>query len=326
MNLLGIYHGDIPSFILDIAATEPVGRLRKVGMNCGCEYCRTLRSRHVGFYSRYEHSIGAALIVWHFTGDVRQSVSALLHDVATPAFAHSIDFLHGDYMKQESTEATTLDTIKSCGNLTEKLARLGLEPEDVSDYHLFPIADNDTPRLSSDRLEYTVGNSVNYGFAGMDDMAGLYGNLISGINEEGDPEIVFRDLSCASEFASLALSCSKVYVSDEDRYTMQMLAELLKAGIDAGTLAEQDLWGTEESVIGMLKADPASAARWEEYCAIETVTTGIPGPCARKINAKKRYIDPFVLGRGRVSDLDGDFRARMDEYLGKSFDYWVSVP
>ena len=36
--------------------------------------------------------------------------------------------------------------------------------EDVADYHRYPIADNDSPRLAADRLEYTLGNLFNYGF------------------------------------------------------------------------------------------------------------------------------------------------------------------
>ena len=32
--------------------------------------------------------------------------------------------------------------------------------EEVEDYHLYPIADNDTPKLSSDRLEYSLSNAL----------------------------------------------------------------------------------------------------------------------------------------------------------------------
>ena len=54
-------------------------------------------------YSRYDHSIGVALIIWHFTHDRKQAIAGLLHDVASPVFAHVVDFMHGDYLTQEST-------------------------------------------------------------------------------------------------------------------------------------------------------------------------------------------------------------------------------
>lgn len=325
MELTGIYHSGIPQFFDAIMRTPPMERLRSVGMNCGCEYTRTLRARHIGAYSRFEHSVGAGLIVWHFTGDVRQSVSALLHDVATPVFAHVVDFLHGDHLRQESTESTTLSAIASSAELVSALAALGLRPEDVSDYHLFPIADNDTPRLSSDRLEYTMGNLVNYGFGTLADARRLYSDLTVGINEEGTPEIMFSTKAAASEFARLALECSKVYVSDEDRYTMQMLAELLRDQIARGVLCEADLWRTEPEVIARLQSDPEAAAAWAEYCAYDKVVTGVPGPRARKINAKKRHINPFVLGEGRVCSFDEEFREDLAAFLDHSFDYWIKA-
>ena len=325
MELLDIYHPEIPAFFDAVTRTAPMERLRHVGMNCGCEYTRTMRARGIGAYSRFEHSIGAGLIVWHFTGDIRQSVSALLHDVATPVFAHVVDFLHGDHLRQESTESATLETIASSGELVQALGDLGLSPSDVSDYHIFPIADNDTPRLSSDRLEYTIGNMVNYGFATHSDAAGLYSDLAVGTNEEGAPEIMFRSKAAASEFARLALECSKVYVSDEDRYTMQMLSELLKEQIARGVIREAGLWLTEPEVIRLLSADPEAAAAWKRYCGYGSVVTGKPGPGARIINAKKRHINPFVLGEGRVSSFDDGFRTSLRAFLDKPFDYWITA-
>ncbi|MFR5131592.1 MAG: hypothetical protein ACLTDP_02610 [Terrisporobacter sp.] len=47
--------------------------------------------------------MGVALIIWHFTKDIKQSIAGLLHDISSPAFAHVIDFLNGDHENQEST-------------------------------------------------------------------------------------------------------------------------------------------------------------------------------------------------------------------------------
>ena len=105
-----LYHPEIPEFLCRLAETPPMARLRQVGMNCGCEY--TSFPRFAGWvpYSRFDHSVGVGLIVWHFTGDLRQSAAGLLHDAATPAFAHVVDFLHGDHLHQESTEARSAES------------------------------------------------------------------------------------------------------------------------------------------------------------------------------------------------------------------------
>ena len=161
-----LYHPEIPEFLRRLAETPPMARLRQVGMNCGCEYTSFPHFAGWAPYSRFDHSVGVGLIVWHFTGDLRQSAAGLLHDAATPAFAHVVDFLHGDHLHQESTEARTAELIETSPELQALLREYGLTTEDVADYHRYPIADNDSPQLSADRLEYTLGDLRCYGFAG----------------------------------------------------------------------------------------------------------------------------------------------------------------
>ena len=222
------YHHEIPAFLRECARTPAVLRLRDVGMNCGCEYTSFPRFRGLKPYSRFDHSLGAALIIWHFTADPAQAVAGLLHDIATPVFAHVVDFMRGDYLKQEATEAGTADMIAASAELQAVLKKYGLCSGAVSDYHRYPIADNDSPGLSADRLEYTMGNSINYGFCTGKRAEGWYRDLVVGKNEAGQPELMFQTAEAAEDFALTALRCSEVYVSDEDRYSMQMLAELLQ--------------------------------------------------------------------------------------------------
>ena len=140
-------------------------QLRGVGMNCGCEYTAFPRFRGLPPYSRFRHSVGVCLIVWCFTGDMVQALAGLFHDIATPCFAHTVDFLRGDYMAQESTEDRTEGIIRASAVITRLLDKYGVAPGAVTDYHMYSIADNDSPRLSADRLEYTLGNLEGYGFA-----------------------------------------------------------------------------------------------------------------------------------------------------------------
>ena len=101
MNIHHIYSADIPEFIQEITQTPAMIRLDDIGMNCGCEYTSFPLFAGLEKYSRYYHSIGVALIVWHFTHDIKQSTAGLLHDISSPAFAHVIDFMHGDYLTQD---------------------------------------------------------------------------------------------------------------------------------------------------------------------------------------------------------------------------------
>ena len=90
-ELWKIYHHEIPEFLLDFMNTDVLQRLKDIGMNCGVEYTSFPLFKRCRTYSRYDHSLGVALIVWHFTGDMKQTIAGLLHDIATPVFAHTND-------------------------------------------------------------------------------------------------------------------------------------------------------------------------------------------------------------------------------------------
>ena len=161
--LWDIYSPDLPPSVTEAMAAPEMRRLQHVGMNCGCEYTSFPLFRRIREpYSRFDHSVGAALLIWRFTGDIRQTLAGLFHDIATPCFAHVVDFMLGDSMNQEATEAGTRDFIERSDSIQALLRKNGLTTDDVADYRRYPIADNDSPQLSADRLEYTLGNLVNY--------------------------------------------------------------------------------------------------------------------------------------------------------------------
>ena len=301
-------------------------RLKNVGMNCGCEYTSFPRFAGLGPYSRFTHSVGAALIVRHFTGDAKQTLAGLLHDIATPVFAHVVDFLRGDYLTQETTESGTEAIIAHSETVQACLASLGLTTADVCDYHRYPIADNDSPRLSADRLEYTLGNCLNYGIRTAAEIRAFYDDLTVAVNEEGTEELAFRTAATADDFTAAALTCSGIYVSDEDRYAMQMLAEVLRLALDRGAIGESDLRTTEPEVIRKLKADAETAAAWERFRAYRRIARADRADAHgewRRIAAKKRYIDPLIAGSGRVSACIPARGAQIAAFLSEPQDAWL---
>ena len=327
MEHCALYHKEIPVFLRECVQTPCVQRLKAVGMNCGCEYTSFPRFAGLQPYSRFDHSLGVALIVWHFTHDEAQTAAGLLHDVATPVFAHVVDFLRGDYLVQESTEDGTRAIIEGDASLQRALRAYGLSTGDVCDYHIYPIADNDSPRLSADRLEYTLGNLLNYRIRTIDEVRAFYENLRVGTNENGAPELIFSDASIAEDFALASLACSGIYVSDEDRYAMQMLSELLRDAIHNGVLSEADLYTTEPEVIAKLLADETTAAAWNRYRAYHSMRRASSpgdGDRWRQIPAKKRYIDPLADGVGRVSGYSDAFRAAKDAFLSDPQTDWIA--
>lgn len=328
MEHMRLYHAQLPLFLRELAGTAAMQRLAQVGMNCGCEYTGFARFRGCAPYSRLDHSVGVALIVWHFTHDKKQSVAGLLHDISTPVFAHVVDFMNGDYLTQESTESDTRSVILASKELTDALHRHGLTVDEVFDYHQYPIADNDTPQLSADRLEYTLGNALNFGFASPSEVEAMYADLTVGTNEHGMPELMFQTQEQALRFAQIALGCSHIYVSDEDRFSMEALAQLLKAALLRGILTREELHTTEPAVIRKLLSDRQTAQSWQRFCSYaELRRSTVPEPEGiwYQVNAKKRHIDPAVQSQGRISTLMPAFKEALTAFLNQSFDCWLSA-
>lgn len=327
-QLWSVYHNEIPSFLREFSAAPPMARLKGVGMNCGCEYTRFPRFADIGPYSRYDHSLGVALIVWHFTGSMEQSLAGLFHDIATPVFAHVVDFLNGDHLRQESTEAGTAAWLEVSPEICGLLRRYGLTVEQTADYHQYPIADNPAPALSADRLEYTLGNLLNYGFADIGQIRAFYKDLTVGEDEAGRPELAFQTPETAAAFAKAALQNSRVYVADEDRFAMQALADLLGLALERGTMRRDELWDTERQIIRKLEADPVCGPMWRRFCGYSHILQQKERPEAGYwvcVSAKKRWIDPLAQGMGRVSVWDAEAREQMEAFRRLDFSSWLGA-
>ncbi len=143
---------DYPDFLDRYIALPILKRLSGVGLLCGTDWTHLYKNRF--YYSRLDHSVGVALIIWHFTHDKKQTLAGLFHDASTPVFSHVSDFRKGDALTQTATEAPNESILKNDAALRELLQEDGLTVQEISDYHIYPVADNEIPQLSADRLEY----------------------------------------------------------------------------------------------------------------------------------------------------------------------------
>ena len=149
-----------PEWLLEYINTFEMQRINKISMSCGTDYSPCFNVKY--FYSNLDHSVGVALIIWHFTKSKEQTLAGLFHDIATPVFKHCIDFMNNDSENQESTEERTTDIIMNSSSIMNLLKRDGITLEEVNDYKKYPLADNDMPKLSADRFEYTFSSGLTF--------------------------------------------------------------------------------------------------------------------------------------------------------------------
>ena len=317
---------DFPEWLLDYINTPEMLRLRGISNACVTDYTKLYN--HWAFYDVLEHSIGCALIVWNFTKDKKQTLSALFHDISTPVFKHCIDFLNGDYEKQESTEDLTVDMIKNSEEIMSLLIRDGLKLEEVSDYHIYPIADNDSPKLSSDRLEYTFMNGIkmNYGIKfSLIDIKEIYEDLEIQINEDGIEEICFRTKKIAEKFIFMASILWPNWCDNRYKITAQFFVDTVKRLGDLGELSREDLYlySKEEVIWKMNNSSDKSLSDifklfQNSVYFFESDVKPLDNSYVISFNCKKRYINPLVNVNGeykRIYDVSDIARNRIDGFL-----------
>lgn len=310
---------ELPSWWNAAITSKEMLRLKDVGMNCGLEYTSFPLFSGIRSYSRYIHSVGVGEIVWKFTHDPKQALSALYHDIATPCFAHVVDFMNGDYKNQESTEESTDSILSQSDEIQSLLRHLGLSTEDVSNYHRFPVADTPSPSLSSDRLEYTLSNAINLLGKSRNQMQEIYDQIVLlpkgclGFLKE-DPALLLGQLS---------LQCGKIYCCDEDRYAMETLSLLLKKAISAGIIDKNDLNGEEKDLISKILSSPL-AKEWKTYCGLFSLQKSSSKLSEEwiRIDAKKRYVDPLVGDRS-LSKRNLSFQKEVDAFLKEDFSVYL---
>ena len=191
---------EIPEFLYDYIDTKEMQKQKGISVSCGTFYSKLYNINL--WYSSLDHSVAVALIVWHFTKDKKQTLAGLFHDIATPVFKHCIDFMNGDYENQESTEDLTTKIISDSKQIMELLNRDGIKLEELSDYHIYPIADNETPKLSADRLEYSLSNGlgVRKKLWTLEEVKEIYEDIEIQKNEDGIEELGFKNKELAEKF------------------------------------------------------------------------------------------------------------------------------
>ena len=239
---------EFPNFLKKYIELPIMQRLSGIGLLCGTDWTSLYKNRF--FYSRLDHSVGVALIIWNFTKDKTQTIAGLLHDVSTTVFSHVSDFRKGDALTQTSTEEPTTKMILSDSALCKLLESDGIEPKDVVDYHIYPIADNEIPSLSADRLEYMYPSGLALdGSWSFEEIAKTYNDLIILKNEENKEELGFKTIEMAELYCKKFCMIGHILQLNENKLSLQLLSQIMSKAVELDVLQEEDFMTLSESKI-----------------------------------------------------------------------------
>ena len=324
LDYFNVLEPSFPEWLNDYIETKELLKQRYISMTCGTIYSDLFESEF--FFSSLDHSVAVALIVWHFTHDKKQTLSGLFHDIATPVFKHCVDFLNGDYMTQESTEDLTSKIISNSKEIMELLKRDNIKLEEVDDYHIYPVADNDTPKLSADRLEYSLSNALlTYKLSDIDEIKKIYSDIVLGKDEDGTLELSFKSKETALEFVKITSKLSIIYREDRTRYSMQLLADIIKKLNEDRLITKEDLYNMKESEV----IEIIENSKYKEIFNIWKNAKNVKVSKEKPKNvyfvhhgAKIRYIDPLV-NKKRISSISEEAKEEIDKNLSYDMNNYV---
>jgi uncharacterized protein len=295
---------EYPAFIDRYICLPLLQRLQGIGLLCGTDWTPLYHNRF--FYSRFEHSIGVALIVWNFTHDRAQTLAGLFHDISTPAFSHVNDFRRGDALYQQVTELDNKRMIDENKELRLLLAEDGLSSDCIHDYHQYPVCDNEIPHLSADRLEYMFPSGMILdGSWDMESFKRVYTDICVMKNEVGIPELGFNNPELAAEYCIRCCQVGLELQKNENKLALSLLGKIITVAVAVGIVSESDCFSlSEHDLLSVFSSAAEKNYRSEFGVLFRTFTrmrsiihSDVPLPSCYCVSlaVKKRYIDPLVM-------------------------------
>ena len=207
--------------------------------------------------------------------------------------------------------------------------------EEVSDYKLYPIADNNSPKLSADRLEYNFSSGLTFKkIWNLDDIRKIYNNLVITKNEDNINELAFTSKDICKYYINNTLILWKEWISDKNRISMQFIADTCKSLINKKLVTIDDLYKlSEQDIIDKIykSKDNKLIKDWTNFINTNKVyksNTYKKDKYCIKVSSKKRYIDPLVINNKkilRISSLSKEINNNLEGYLSANLDYYIYI-
>lgn len=272
--------------------------------------------------TRFEHSVGAMLLVRRLGAPLEEQIAALLHDVSHTAFSHVIDYVFHNHDAQSYHDEQKERYIAGT-SLPALLRRYGYDWRLFLDENAYPLLEQPAPRLCADRLDYFFRDSLDLFLATPAAVAASLDDLLV---HEG--RIMCAGVSSARWLAETYLAADEAsWANFREVGLYELMAQAIRHALAYGILEEDDLWGEDAATWATLQqagddelqrilalVSPATRFIWDEEQPTFRVST------------KLRTIDPEVVLAGDwvapLSALDAGYARRRAAYLEQNSGSW----
>jgi hypothetical protein len=314
--------------------TKTMQRTKGKGVFCGMDYINLPIIRPKEKYTRFDHSKNVAHSAWTLSEDLATSLAGAFHDTGTLSFAHANSFKKGDALTQANDELNVESVISQDEELLTYLHEDKINIADVSDYAKYPLLDKDVPAMCLDRVDGILATclfwakthnfeqikELYYMLCYFENLNGMVIDLSSERLAKFNGEIVINehhvDADYEDWFAAINVY-SKILLSKESRYLMEVFGLVLNYYEDIGLINEHDLFYLSEDEIINRILDSKYKDVWKDFVNIDQIdyVTSDSGLIIYS-KPKIRQANPLCMGQMTVCeihDISGDFYRELND-------------
>lgn len=317
-------NNETASSILDkYFETKSLQRLKGKGLFCGMDYVGIDKLRPNEYYSRYDHSKNISYTAFKLSEDLKIALSGAVHDVGSMCFAHVNSFKKGDSLNQESDELSIKEVIMKDEQFLEYLYQDKINLNDIIYPSNYPLIDKKIPCLCLDRVDGILATCLFWAKThSFEEIESLYNMLTYFENLNGvhfdifnerlrnfNGEIVLSEYndSTYEDFFKAITVYSKLLLTKEDRYLMEILGLTLKYYEDIGVIKEIDLFElSEEEIINKILNSKYKTVL-KDVLSLDKVRYAKEEDEGLIIVSKPkiRQANPLCIGQMEVCEIDG---------------------
>ncbi|KAJ5249132.1 hypothetical protein N7468_000583 [Penicillium chermesinum] len=275
--------------LVELLQSPELARLQGV-----CQHGVTSFFGHTPKVTRFEHSVGALLLVRKVGASVAEQVTALLHDISHTAFSHVMDYALSKPGEGSFHEVHKLRYL-STTSLPRIIADHGLETHKVFEEELFPLVEQPSPRLCADRLDYSLRDTVAFGKLDIQVAREVFSTLRAAPSVSSpDRVLVLDDPQLALKLARAYLAADEFAWSNLGHVDMYIEAgRLIREAVETGLIQEQWLWTMSDQALWDYLHQHGSPKMSRDMKALETR----PLPSGEGLKLPPAYQDPNTGSR-----------------------------
>ncbi|CAH2462450.1 MULTISPECIES: HD domain-containing protein [Bacillus] len=246
--------------------------------------------------TRFDHSVGAMLLIKKLGGSVEEQIAGLLHDVSHTAFSHVIDYVFDN--ENESYHEEIFSSVVKNSEIPAILSKHGYNYEDILlDDSKWTLLERSAPELCADRVDYTLRDMYTYGYISLEEAQNFLDDLI-----EVNGRMVLQNIEIAEWFTKAYYKeVIDFFMKPINIYGNDMLAKTLKLALHKKVIHADDFLLEDHELISKLqlcKDQEVDALLRKVHPSIEVKEDRNEYDLHQK--NKVRLIDPPLLREGKI--------------------------